>query len=98
MSNRKQLNEMVKAREAIFREQIRQANIALKRRQEMEANPDFQRRRRLGADGRRHEAVKILAKHIHERNHHGEADPSFSSAEKHAAQVAERVFNKIDRK
>jgi hypothetical protein len=37
------------------------------------------------------EAIDIMSKNIHERNHHGEAMPSYSDAQRHAVEVAERV-------
>jgi hypothetical protein len=93
----KRLNDRIESERVKFNETVNNSGMIERRREAMESHPDYQRKQRLGHDGRMREAVEILSKNIHERNHHGEALPSYSKAQEHAAQVAERVAKKLGR-
>lgn len=93
---RDQLREIIQSGQARASQLVAESGLKERRREALESNSDYQRRKRLGADGRMREAVDILAKNIHERNHHGEALPSFDMAQREAARKAEKLKRKMD--
>lgn len=94
---RDELRRIVDRAQNHANQMIQQSNIGERRREAMEAHPDYQRRVRLGFDGRMREAVEIQARQIHERDHHGEAVPSYTKAQEQAAARAERIKQKLGR-
>lgn len=93
----KRLNDKIESSKEKFQGIIHDSGLVERRKEAMESNSDYQRKQRLGADGRMHEAVEKLARNIHERNHYGEAVPSFTQAQKMAAESAERVSKKLEK-
>lgn len=94
----RELREIVRSQQESFNRRMKESGFIERRREAMESSSSYQRRKAMGLDARRREAVEILAKNIHERNHHGEALPSYNAAVEHASRVADRVFDKLDKK
>jgi hypothetical protein len=86
------IQDMMRGRES----QVKEATQELKERraQAMKDHPDYQRKQRLGEDGRIREAIEIQSKHIHERNQYAEACPSYNEAREQAARNAEMMVRK----
>ena len=93
----KRLNDKIESNREKFQNVVQQSGLVERRKEAMESHSDYQRKQRLGADGRMHEAVEKLARNIHERNHYGEAVPSYTQAQKMAAESAERVSKKLEK-
>lgn len=70
-------------------------SLASSRRAEMEAHPDYHRRKQMSRFNRQREAILQLAKNIHERNQWGVGDrASWDKAFSQAVAIAQRVETK----
>lgn len=93
-----EIPKFLRERMAAKEEMVSRATEAMKERrsQEMRDNSDYQRKQRLGEDGRIREAIDIQAKHIHERNQYADSCPTYSEARKQAEANAEKMVRKRD--
>lgn len=75
---------------------VSQASEQMRERKdrEMRDNPDYQRRKALGEDGRTREAIDIMAKRIHERDQMGGSHATFDQAKQKAIDIAHNVDRK----
>lgn len=89
-----ELKRIIDSAQKEANQRVADSGLVERRRKALHENSDYQRRKRLGHDGRAREAVEILAKNIHERNHHGEAIPSYDQARREAGEKAERLERK----
>ena len=94
----KRMNDHIERQREKASSNIAQSDLAGRRREAMESHPDYQRKQRLGHDGRMREGVEKLAKNIHERNQMNDACPSFTKAQEAAARSADRVNQKLNEK
>lgn len=93
---RDQLREIIQSGQARASQLVKESGLIERRKEALESNSDYQRRKRLGADGRMREAIDIQTKNVHERNHHGEAVPSYEAAHREVTARAEKLKRKMD--
>lgn len=92
---RKRAEEHIQRAHESANQSVVAADLANRRREAMKDHPDYQRKQRLGQDGRTREAVENLARNIHKRNElSGDPCPSYTKAQEAAARSAERVNRK----
>jgi hypothetical protein len=95
MNHRDQFKALIQRSQELANQRMKQSDVIARRREEMESNSEYQRKKRIGADARMREGVDILTKRIYERDHHGEALPSYSAARAKAEETAERVAQRL---
>jgi hypothetical protein len=90
------MNDRIEKERSSFQQKVNESGLVERRKQEMQESSDYQRRQRLGKDGRMREGVEVLTKRIYERDHHAEAVPSYTKAQEKAVEAAERVSKKLN--
>lgn len=95
MNHKEQFKMLIQKSQELANQRVKQSDIVARRREELQANSEYQRKKAMGSDARMREGVDALTRRIYERDHYGEALPSYSKAREKAEQAAERVHQRL---